>query len=958
MLARVREWFRLSHHRTHLHLARQNGRTQRRRCRDHGATEALESRCLLAAVYEVDFTLLEVSDYSQAEVLVRFNDDVNVRKLNQIDAVGPGYRDKYLTAPLGENSGSDWQLHKLPVREGESVEGLISYYNSLEIVDYAEPNFYVFATAAPDDTSYPQMWGMHGPKGIGAECAWDTRTDSSSVTVAVIDSGVDYNHSDLNSNVWTNPGETPGNGLDDDGNGYPDDVYGWDFFQADGEPMDVNGHGTHVAGTIGAQGNNATGVTGVGWDASLMSLRVLGGNGRGSTWDIAQAIDYAVDNGAKVINASLGWTGAGHQGVSDAIDRAKDQGVLFVAAAGNSQPNENPPIPASDLDGSFNAWPAEYSKVHDNVITVAAINPDGTLGSYSHWGDESVQIAAPGTDIYSTLLGGGYGGPGWSGTSMATPHVAGAAALLWAEQPGMSYLGIKHVILNSTRPELMDVVAHGVLDLCSAMKALSTEVAVRDYGSNQGYVDPQSGAQFYDEFWVGGYNKQTDDVDWESYEEGIPIGADFAQTGDFDGDGYDDVLSTWAGQFTVALNLGTDSDFGVPTNWGAIQTATPLASSTISYLIADFNADGMDDVAWVQGDSGNNRFWVAESTGTSFVKSEWGGDFHQLTDTYRASDFDGDGDQDIIASSWNAAEQEFYFTVWFSNAVNFGGTPSDSFTPATYDQPTDVLPEYWYGWGDLRYGNFDGDAGNGDEVAMRYLTGHGTDPVLARENRSDWWVWDPAASTHTRWYEGGSAGFNEWVESVPLDPISYDEQSYQNIRVGDFNGDGADDLFGRNKDGELHVLLSDFDFPGPATSFRHEEWGIFTKGVDQTPWPMDPGQPDNGYTLTAPVGVFVGDFTANGRDDILWITKDAGEGSGSGGSNGSGYGGGYGGSGSGGSGSGSGGMSGYWDVSLSHSLSTGGTDLFDTREKSDLSVGLVFMNGEHKQNGNSGQGEF
>ncbi|MEC8554359.1 MAG: Ig-like domain-containing protein [Planctomycetota bacterium] len=426
--------------------------------------EHLESRHLLAGFF-VDFSVLEPTDYTQSEVVVRFNDDVDVPSLTPINLVEQrGVDNAYLSGPLGEGFRSDQQLFEIPVLPGQSVEELVEYYNGLEIIDFAEPNYRMESAAVPNDQFYGVLWGMEN---INAPSAWDTRTDSSSIVVGVIDSGVEYTHPDLVDNIWTNTGEIAGNGIDDDGNGFVDDFYGWDFENDDNDPTDTNGHGTHVAGTIGAKGNNSIGVTGVGWNASLMSLKVIG---TGTNADVARAIDYATDNGAKITNNSYGYAGTnvgGSRVISSAIGRAKNAGVLYVVAAGNSRSN----IPASDMDGNFNSWPAEYSKVHDNVITVAAIDEGGAFASYSHWGDQSVQIAAPGTQIGSTYTQGGYVYS--SGTSMAAPHVAGAAALLWAEQPSFTYLQIKDAILDNTRAEHLDRVGNGVLDLGAAMAAIA-----------------------------------------------------------------------------------------------------------------------------------------------------------------------------------------------------------------------------------------------------------------------------------------------------------------------------------------------------------------------------------------------------------------------------------------------------------------------------------------------------
>lgn len=443
-------------------IGRPRSRSRRRAARRF---EQLEKRHLLAAHF-IDFSLLEASDYTHTEVLVRFKDDVKVDSLKMWSGTDlPTERSAVLNAPLGQGFRSDSQLWEMPVLPGQSVEELVRHYNGLDLVDFAEPNYRMQAAAVPNDQFYGVLWGLPD---INAETAWDTRTDSSSIIVGVIDSGVEYDHPDLVDNMWTNSDEIAGNGIDDDGNGYVDDFFGYDFDNEDPDPRDDNGHGTHVAGTIGARGNNSIGVTGVGWNASLMALKVIG---TGSNADVARAIDYATDNGAKITNNSYGYAGSnvgGSQTISNAVGRAKDAGVLYVVAAGNSRST----IPASNMDGSFNSWPAELSKVHDNVITVAATDSDGSFASYSHWGTESVQIAAPGTQIGSTYTNGGYVYS--SGTSMAAPHVAGAAALLWAERPELGYLDIKDAMLSTARPEHLNLVGDGVLDLGAAMDLIKT----------------------------------------------------------------------------------------------------------------------------------------------------------------------------------------------------------------------------------------------------------------------------------------------------------------------------------------------------------------------------------------------------------------------------------------------------------------------------------------------------
>jgi subtilisin family serine protease len=255
----------------------------------------------------------------------------------------------------------------------------------------------------------------------------------------VVDTGIDASHPDLAPNVWTNPGESGGgretNGRDDDGNGRIDDVHGWDFVQSDAQPQDGNGHGTHVAGTIAARGNDATGVAGVSWSAALMPLRVLGDDGSGYVSDAVSAYSYAARNGARVVNASLGGDSFS-RAERDAIAAAPN--TLFVVAAGNDSSN----------DDVTPAYPCDYDLA--NVICVAASDRDDTLASFSNYGATNVDLAAPGVDIASAWPGGRYA---WlDGTSMATPHVTGAAALLIAHDAGLSVAGLRTALLSSADP--------------------------------------------------------------------------------------------------------------------------------------------------------------------------------------------------------------------------------------------------------------------------------------------------------------------------------------------------------------------------------------------------------------------------------------------------------------------------------------------------------------------------
>lgn len=407
----------------------------------------------------------------RGEVIVRFKPRTGRSRLHSvieplggtIRALRPGAGGRGKQGAAAEESVFD-QLAVVELGQDANLNQALDRIRKHPDVLYAEPNYRLRITQAaatpviPNDFDFAQLWGLHnvgqadGVKGadIGAPGAWQYLTGDRQVTVAVLDTGIDYYHPDLADNIWLNSHDIVGNGLDDDANGLIDDIHGYDFISDDGDPMDDHGHGTHVAGTVGAVGNNGIGIAGVCWQVSLLAVKTFDETGNGEISTAIEGIRYAVANGARILNASWG-NHERSQALSDAIREAHRQGALFIAAAGND-----------NSDALF--FPGAY----EHVIAVAATDAKDRRSRFSDFGSY-VDVSAPGENIYSTLPNNFYGF--YSGTSMSTPHVAGVAALVLSRHPEFTNDQLANILRNAVDPIAPDkYIGTGRINAASALR--------------------------------------------------------------------------------------------------------------------------------------------------------------------------------------------------------------------------------------------------------------------------------------------------------------------------------------------------------------------------------------------------------------------------------------------------------------------------------------------------------
>jgi len=539
--------------------------------------------------------------YVESELIVGFKPDA-AKDTEKVKKVHEKANAKVIEdfSPLGLEG-----VHHVKLPPGLSVEDAILKYSEDDSVQYAEPNYLIYlesgipvqGESVPYDSSLLSQWALHNYGQVGgvydadidALRAWSVVTGSTDVIIAVVDSGVDYKHPDLSPNIWINTDEIPGNGIDDDRNGYIDDRYGYDFYNGDSDPMDIDGHGTHCAGIIGAAGNNGIGVAGINWNIKIMPVKFSENYG-GNSADAAKALLYAQNNGACIASNSWGWYGGSDTLVKSAIDQSN---MLFVFSAGNEGLNTD----------SNPHYPSGYSS--EKIISVAASDSYDNLAVFnsvqsSNYGPVTVDLAAPGKNIYSTIPG-GYGYMG--GTSMAAPHVAGVAGLTKAYHPGYTNLQIKDAILSGVdpKPGFSGMLLTG--GRLNAYRSLLKEPRIGVFRNGEWYLDMNR-------------NYAWDGTATDSYRI-FGMTGDTPVMGDWNDDGLDEIGVFRNGEWYLDMNRnyawdGTGTDryriFGMTGD-------TPV--------MGDWNNDGMDEIGVFRNGEwylDMNRNFAWDGTATDYYR--------------------------------------------------------------------------------------------------------------------------------------------------------------------------------------------------------------------------------------------------------------------------------------------------------------------------------------------------
>ncbi|MEO8071734.1 MAG: S8 family serine peptidase [Acidobacteriota bacterium] len=613
--------------------------------------------CLLFILLAANFVFAQKSsanNYVEGELLVKYkNGTASAAAFEMNNQIGANVLEEF--PELG------WQRVKIPANL--SFDKALSLYKSNREVEYVQPNFYYHLLNTPNDSQFGTLYGMQK---ISAPLAWDLTTGSSAVVVADIDTGLKYTHEDLAANAWRNPGEIPNNGIDDDGNGFIDDYYGYDFFYNDSDPIDdAGGHGTHTAGTIGAVGNNSVGVTGVNWNVKIMAIKIYSPNGTDSTSAmLVNAYNYIrmmKNRGVniRVTNNSYGGCNEAcgfDQATKDALDAMGNAGILNVFAAGNSnQNNDATPF-----------YPASYAS--PNLLAVAASDSNDNKASFSSIGATSVDVAAPGVGVLSTYNSSNTSYITFSGTSMATPHTAGAAALLSAYNPNLSPASLKATLMNTVDvlPQWTGLVKSG--GRINVARALQNQT-VCTFNLSQNYIslNESNGGSFTVNVTAPtncDYSAVSN-VNWISVTNGNP------------GSGNGTV------SFTVQAGLPDGQRIGTITigdkTFTVIQ-GTPYTRKVD--IVLDFDGDRKTDYSAIQNVSGGmlwNNF--TSSGGYSSVN------FGSFADDIPVpNDFDGDTRTDIAV--WRNSNGTFYVLRSSDNTftgVQFGQSGDDPNVTQDFD---------------------------------------------------------------------------------------------------------------------------------------------------------------------------------------------------------------------------------------------------------------------------------
>ncbi|MFA4833376.1 MAG: S8 family serine peptidase [Patescibacteria group bacterium] len=539
---------------------------------------------------------------------------------------------------------------------GDNFYKTLDEYNSNPEVLYAEPNYlYHQVSLIPNDPYYDNQWYLQK---IKAPVAWENINQSPKVIIAIIDSGIKIDHPDLAANIWRNIDEVPGNGIDDDKNGFIDDANGWDFINnmPDPSPKFEAGftesgilHGTIVAGIAAAVGNNGAGITGVAWKTSIMPLRVLNDNGEGRTSEVIRAVDYAIANGADIINFS--FVGFGYsKALHEAIKRAYDAGIIIVAAAGNEQEGG---------EGYNLSSTPMYPVCHDGsngenmIIGVAATDTLDQKASFSSYGFNCVDIAAPGVSIFGTAVYEPTKGPFdkyyngyWSGTSMATPMVSAAAALIEEANPKISRDGVINILLDNSdnisrlNPGFLGQLGKGRLNI-----ALAVAKTIEELKKEKMKILTAPFSNYSSQVKIAGYNGEIE-KEFLSYGENFRGGVNIA-AGDVNGDGQDEII--------VGAGVGGGPHVRIFDYSGKVLGQFFAYDKNfrggVNVSSGDINGDGIDEIITGSGLGGGPQVRIFDGKGKVL------GQFFAYDKNFRggvnvaSGDVNGDGKDEIIAGA-------------------------------------------------------------------------------------------------------------------------------------------------------------------------------------------------------------------------------------------------------------------------------------------------------------------